>query len=312
MRVENLIPLGVIPGPHSPKSLDSFFGPFIQECLELAKGVRMYDSLSRQSFNLHVYVLTAFGDMPAMSKLLGLKGHNGYSPCRFCLIRGERNQSARSPYYVPLRSPNRTGQPPQDDGWDPRNLPERTITNLFEQLDEIQNASTAQARKNLSSFYGVNEKSRLFLLPSLSFPDSFPPDIMHLFFENICPMLRDHWTGTGRYKDKPPADSGYLLAPQVWEQIGQETADAYRTIPSEFVGAMPDISKSKYKAEYWSFWTIYFGPILLFNRFPNNRYYNHFCKLVAIIKACLQFTITLQELDELQENIISWVETYER
>jgi hypothetical protein len=98
---------------------------------------------------------------------------------------------------------------------------------------------------------------------------------MQLFFENICPMLHDHWTGTSRYKDNTPVDPGYLLAPQVWEQIGKETTDAYRTIPSEFVGAMPDISKSKYKAKYCSFWTVHFGPILLFNCFSNNQYYNH-------------------------------------
>ena len=250
--------------------------------------------------------------MLAMSKLLSLKGHNGYSPCRFCLIRGERNLSTgRGPYYVPLRGPIRPGQP-HNDGWDPPNLPEQTFDNLCEQLNEIENSSTLTARKELAKFYGVNEKSRLLCLPSLSFPNAFPPDIMHLFFENIFPMLHDHWTCSGRYKDKPPADPGYVLAPHIWEEIGKETARAYQTIPSEFVGAMPDISKSKYKAKYSSFWTIYFGPILLHNRFPNNKYYNHFCLLVRIIKACLQFTITDEQLEELQENIISWVEKYER
>ncbi|KAF8577813.1 hypothetical protein K439DRAFT_1363831, partial [Ramaria rubella] len=44
MRVENLIPLGVIPGPHSPKSLDSFLVPFMVECLKLATGIRTYDA----------------------------------------------------------------------------------------------------------------------------------------------------------------------------------------------------------------------------------------------------------------------------
>ena len=60
-----------------------------------------------------------------------------------------------------------------------------------------------------------------------------------------------------------------------------------RTIPSDFVGAMPDITKSKYKAEYWSFWTIHLAPILLQRRFPNEKFYRHFCLLVDIIKLCL-------------------------
>jgi hypothetical protein len=125
-------------------------------------------------------------------------------------------------------------------------------------------------------------------------------------------MLANHWTGTGKYKGQQPADLGYRLAPQVWEQIGIETAEAYKTIPSEFVGAMPNIAKSKYKAEYWSFWTVHLGPILLQGRFPNDKYYHHFCTLVNIIKKCLQFTITDEEIDELQELIIDWVQKYER
>jgi hypothetical protein len=135
---------------------------------------------------------------------------------------------------------------------------------------------------------------------------------MHLFFENICPLLCEHWTASGRFKNTEPADPGYRIAPHIWTQIGLETAEAYRTIPSDFVGAMPDISNSKYKAEFWSFWVQYLGPILLRNRFPNEKYYKHFCDLSAIIKTCLQFTITHEQITQLQSNIIKWVEEYER
>jgi Transposase family tnp2 len=81
MRVENLIPLGMIPGLKAPQSLISFFSPFIDECLELAKGIHTYDARAGQSFKLHAYPITFFGDLPAMSKLLVLKGHNAYAPC---------------------------------------------------------------------------------------------------------------------------------------------------------------------------------------------------------------------------------------
>lgn len=314
MRIENLIPLGVIPGPNTPNALDSFLIPFINECIELARGVRTYDAQAGESFDLHAYLLTAFGDLPAMSKLLCLKGVNGFSPCRFCLIHGERNLGASRVsrnYYVALRGPIRVDNSVAS-GWDPRNLPKRTLENFYEQLHEIEACSTVTQRNDLKMLYGINGKSTLLQIPSIIFPLSFPHDIMHLFFENICPMLVAHWTGTGRYKDQEPADPGYRLAPHIWEQIGIETAAAYHTIPSDFVGAMPDICKSKYKAEYWSFWTIHLAPILLQRRFPNDKYYRHFCLLVDIIKLCLQFTITDREIYELQQLIIEWVETYER
>jgi hypothetical protein len=134
---------------------------------------------------------------------------------------------------------------------------------------------------------------------------------MHLFFENMCPMLKEHWTGTGKFTGQEPADPGYRLAPHSWEQIGEETAEAYKCIPSEFVGAMPDIAKAEYKAEYWSFWTIHLGPILLRDRFPASKYYHHYCDFVDIIRAYLQFTITDPELTALQDKIVVWVENYE-
>jgi len=96
------------------------------------------------------------------------------------------------------------------------------------------------------------------------------------------------------------------------EDIGRETADAYKTIPADFVGAMPDISKSKYKAEYWSFWFLHIRPTLLRGRFPNDKFYKHYVQLVAIIKTCLQFTITHDELNALQHQIVEWVENYEK
>jgi Transposase family tnp2 len=73
-QLENLIPIAVIPGPHSPKALDSFFIPLIEEFAKLAHGIRTYDAEMKTSFNLHAYLINFSGDLPAMSKLLCLKG----------------------------------------------------------------------------------------------------------------------------------------------------------------------------------------------------------------------------------------------
>jgi len=45
-------------------------------------------------------------------------------------------------------------------------------------------------------FIGVTGRSILTELRSISFPRSFPVDIMHLFFENIAIHMFKHWTGT--------------------------------------------------------------------------------------------------------------------
>jgi hypothetical protein len=311
-RLENLFPIAVIPGPHSPKLLDSYFAPLREELYKLARGVRTYDAQLGASFDLHAYLILFSGDLPAMSKFLCLKGHNGYAPCRFCLIRGSPlRRNNKVTYYAALRAPRHSGQN-QDDGWNPRELPLRTRATLQDHLTEIAEADTQGHRDRLSTHYGINRLSKVLRIPGLSFPKSFPHDLMHLLFENICPLLQQQWTGSGKFKGSEPADAGYRLAPRVWEQIGLETAEAHKTLPSDFVGALPDISNSKYKAEFWSFWVQYIGPIVLQGRFPNDRYYRHFCDLISIIKMILQFSITHGEIDDLEEKIIKWVTEYER
>ncbi|KAF7343661.1 hypothetical protein MSAN_01987400 [Mycena sanguinolenta] len=39
-------------------------------------------------FKLHAFLILVFGDIPAVSMLMRMKGHNGYSPCRMCKIIG--------------------------------------------------------------------------------------------------------------------------------------------------------------------------------------------------------------------------------
>jgi hypothetical protein len=305
--MEYLVPVAVIPGPKSPKSIDSFMIPLIDECIALAHGIRTYDTLTKQNFMLHAYLLTFSGDLPAMSKVLCLKGHNGFCPCRYCLITGSLLGTTYYPVLTPPRIPGQVR-----NKWDPRNLPLRTRQIHIRHLTEINQIIGQQRQDDLSIQYGVHRLSFIMRIPSLQLPISFPHDIMHLFFENICPTLCDQWTGSRKFKNKPPVDPGYRIAPHIWQLIGRETAEAYSTIPSEFVGALPDISTSKYKAEFWSFWVQYLGPVLLRNRFPNDKYYRHFCDLVAIIKVCLRFTISHTEIDQLQDAIIKWVEEYER
>src|SRR5258708_10532701 len=79
-RKDNIFCIGIIPGPKKPWDADSFIYPLVRELLELKIGVSAYDALSRSLFALHAYVITGFGDIPAVSMLMHMKGHNGMSP----------------------------------------------------------------------------------------------------------------------------------------------------------------------------------------------------------------------------------------
>lgn len=53
-----------------------------------AEGVHAYDVVWDQIFNLHIYPILGFGDIPAVAKMLKMKGHNSQCPCRMCAIVG--------------------------------------------------------------------------------------------------------------------------------------------------------------------------------------------------------------------------------
>ncbi|KAJ7188518.1 hypothetical protein C8R46DRAFT_23318 [Mycena filopes] len=138
---------------------------------------------------------------------------------------------------------------------------------------------------------------------------SYPWDIMHLFFENIIPNLVKLWSG--KFKGLDVGDEDYELSAEVWEEIWEETAAATKDIPASFARSLA-AGPSKFTAEAWCFWFVYMAPALLKDRFSDPKYHKHACELSEIIKASLQFVIPYKQMDELEVQIINWVEDYER
>lgn len=313
---ENRIDLGTIPGPNKPKDYDSFAWPAFEEFMRLQHGIRAFDVLAGEFFMLRGYLLLVFGDIPAISMVMRMTGHNGFSPCRMCKILGVRiPNSKKSVHYVPLdRSSHPTVEESESaiEKYDAAELPLRTEEEILHQAREVRDAPSKTQKKHLSKIYGVKGVSLFSNLKSLSFPLSFPYDFMHLIWENLIPNLILLWTG--KFKDLDEGVGQYEFQPNVWDAIGVATAAAGSTIPSVFGVRPPNPAtyKSSYSAETWSFWTLYLGPILLRRRFRHQRYYKHFIELVKLLRICLQFEITSEEVQTVRDGFIKWVEDYER
>jgi hypothetical protein len=309
--IPNLECLGVIPPPHAPKDLPSFLVPFDEECAKLAYGVHTFNAATKMNFPLRAYRLFTLGDMVSINAELGIKGHNGFCPCRSCTIKGVRNVTGgKSNYYVPLTQPIVNGQPLRS--WDPADLPLRTHESFRLAREAIQNAPTEGLTEDLEMFHGINGDPALHRVSSVDLAQCYPWDWMHLFLENIIPSLIKLWMG--KYKGLDTGSGNYRIAPdEVWKEIGQETADAVKDIPSAFVRHLPNIEsdRSQFTAEGWCFWFMNVAPFVLQNRFPDPKYYRHLCDLVDIMKICLQFETTLEEVDELERKIHVWVRLYE-
>jgi hypothetical protein len=69
------------------------------------RGMPAYDTTqSHWLFILCTYLIMVFGDMPAVSKLMRMKGVNGIFPCRACNIQGicDSSNHLSTAHYTPL------------------------------------------------------------------------------------------------------------------------------------------------------------------------------------------------------------------
>ncbi|CAG8681358.1 3849_t:CDS:2 [Cetraspora pellucida] len=97
---ENLLISAIIPGPNSPKNLNSFMYPIISELKEL-----------EENFNLRAFVPIWCRDISAISKLMNITEHNRYMGCRFCDIKRTTNSDAGVNHvYFPLKHPSKKSE----------------------------------------------------------------------------------------------------------------------------------------------------------------------------------------------------------
>jgi hypothetical protein len=316
--------VGVIPGPQAPKEIATYLEPLIDELEDLARGVPAFDAVDEDDFPLRAYLITCFGDMPAMAKLMSMKGPNGRLPCRACKIEGigasagTTAGTSTGPISTTLYTPlsrtwvkDRNYRPRQ---YEPDNLPRRTHVEHLQQALDIEAARTDADEEVQQRNTGVNGLSPLARLGSLSFPTTFPHDFMHIMFENVLPSLFNLWIRDGRWIGFGTGTEDYLLGPKVWSDVGAACASSGNTTPAAFGCRVPDIAEKRHEfsAESMMLFATVLAPALLRNRFRWPRYYDHFIRLVKLINMCLGQQISRTELQEIREGFAQWVQDFER
>ena len=135
-----------------------------------------YDGINRR---VRIHVVWFTGDLPAVKKVSGVKGHSGKRPCRYCLIQGGWCPLRRHMYFPSmLREANGTRLQRR---FDVNALPCRKEGQTRATI--AQNAAlTGQRRSERKIETGITGNSILFRLPNLTPYRSFPIDIMHLFY----------------------------------------------------------------------------------------------------------------------------------
>ena len=253
---------GVIPGPKAPKQPITFLHPFENECALLVIGVKFFDCIKWDYFQLHAYNIFPLGDIIAIEKLLNIKGHNGKSPCRSCEIKAIHNpNSSDKTYYVPLTHPQKL------QAWIPTELLLRTHASWVKVTMQISQAKLKKDREAIAIHYGIKGMPALQRVGSIDYARGVPWDFMHLLLENIVKNLVYLWMG--KFKGLDTGTEDYVIPEHIWKSIGLETVAAVRTVPSAFVHSLGNIAEDQlaYTMEGWAFWFIFIALILLRGRF---------------------------------------------
>ncbi|KAF8595060.1 hypothetical protein BDV93DRAFT_409447, partial [Ceratobasidium sp. AG-I] len=170
-------------------------------------------------FVLRAFLIILFGDIPAISKLLLLKGHNAITPCRSCLVQGTQCElPGKVVYYVPLTAPEDL------EITSPEDLLMRTHESFLICYDELSREERVGERAKISQEHGINGRPLFARLGSIDLSSCAPYDFMHLIFENLVPNMLMHWKGTFKWLDRD--EDVYRMDDDVWEVIGQLTEQA--------------------------------------------------------------------------------------
>lgn len=160
---ENVILVGVMPGPHeSSLSINSYLSPLVEELSQFWQGVLIPHQRNNVMININVRLALSCVacDIPASRKVCGFVGHNARLGCNKCLKEFEKLNFS---------------------GYDRDNWQLRSNHSHREQCKKLLKETTKTNLQKAESFYGVRY-SVLLALPYFD-PVSFTViDPMHNLF----------------------------------------------------------------------------------------------------------------------------------
>ena len=229
---ENVMLVGILPGPSEPSDINSFLDPLVNELNAFWQGKELHVHGETSKKVIRCALLCASCDLPAGRKLCGFLSYNAHYGCSRCLkffsgTAGEMDYS----------------------GFDRDNWPKRTVAQHRMVASEIQKCNTKSSIAAKESGYRY---TKLLELPYFSPSRMLAIDPMHNLY-----------LGTGKHILKDIWSDGGLIPESKFEQI-QGRID--RMVVPPDIGRIPNKIKSgfsKFTADQLKNWIVYFSIIAL-------------------------------------------------
>ena len=168
-RRENIMVVGIIPGPSEPsKNINSYLDPLVTDLKQLWKGVTV--KINGRPTAIRAALSCLACDVPAARKVGGFVGHNGNMGCSKCLKQFPVEKFGENPDYSGF----------DKSEWEPRNHG----THVWYARQQ-KHAKTEKERMCIESMHGARYTS-LYELPYYHAISSCVIDPMHCLFLGIA------------------------------------------------------------------------------------------------------------------------------
>ncbi|KAA8914894.1 hypothetical protein FN846DRAFT_770669 [Sphaerosporella brunnea] len=262
------------------------------------------------SFSMRAYITIVGADMIGRAKLMHTMGNRCYSYCEYCSARGIWNGSIYCPFTPPADAPDEAkNRPGSEYPWatlNPTQLPLRK--------DNLFRATARHIAKDMCDScqkkHGIRGPTILQQLRSLDFPRSFPPDLMHLMYENVVPALFRHFRGV--FFSSNVKRRSTVSGKNDWTVVGNAFEDSAGFYPFAFGDPLRNFTRHchELKAAEWAIVTKQAAPIFLKTLLPEEDY-NGFLYLVDAITLLEKPSLTRTEQKQIGSLLNSFSHYYE-
>ena len=259
-RAENLILVGILPGPSEPNLImNSYLTPMVEELLQLWQGVIVpIQTLHGQiNIRLRAALSCVACDIPASKKVSGFLHHSATFGCTKCYKKFAHSKSDSGGILTDY------------SGYDRENWTERTCAEHRQKAKELLKEKTPTALQNAESRIGL----RYSILLSLPYFDPVK-------FTIIDPM-HNLFLGTGKHTFEVWMDVGVITKKHL--KHFQDIVEKF-VVPTD-VGRIPSSIGSGiggFTANQWSNWITIFSPIALKGTLSNE----HLECWLMFVRAC--------------------------
>lgn len=302
--IEWIIIMFIIPGPHAPGNLESFFYVTFVHMLQATEGIWMYDAYECANFIFKAYMVGFLADMMGSMKVNSSTGPSGVYACRFSKVAGCRPGIGKRRQYFAITSEYIAVANPTRDKYDYYMLPMRNEKEFMETIEKLNNETSSTARKLIIRNSGVTHLPMFAASPGWTYPTFYPMDCLHQLYANHANHIHRLNIEIGLFSNNRHAKFGAMLDA------------AMKTLPPIFCGPVRNIAEkinTNYKLYEWMAVVHWYTVPLMHFLHMDARYIDHYASFVQIAEqAMLVEPKSEEDLQNLTDLIVEYLTDFER